>query len=280
MDIEHGFIKDDPSSGSKRPVIRSFKWRLFFVLWFASVGGMILVLPYVLAVLPAPALSKLPPLYVLVPLQVAQGAFFLGLFTLAGLFFANRIGLGAPILEAWLDGRDIHTKLKSMVLPSVVVGIVGTLVILGLELLVFQPAISHQNPASAAALSLWNNQPSAWKGLLASFFGGIDEEIELRLFALSFIAWLGRFIHRNADGNPTSIVLWFATVVAALLFGLGHLPLISTQVHLTPVIILRTVVLNGLLGIAFGYLYWTRGLESAMLSHFSADLLLHVVLAF
>jgi membrane protease YdiL (CAAX protease family) len=38
-------------------------------------------------------------------------------------------------------------------------------------------------------------------------------------------------------------------------------------------------VLNGLLGLAFGYLYWTRGLESAMLSHFSADLLLHVILA-
>jgi membrane protease YdiL (CAAX protease family) len=49
---------------------------------------------------------------------------------------------------------------------------------------------------------------------------------------------------------------------------------------LTPIIVLRTLVLNGLLGIAFGHLYRTRGLESAMISHFSADLLLHVVLAF
>jgi membrane protease YdiL (CAAX protease family) len=39
----------------------------------------------------------------------------------------------------------------------------------------------------------------------------------------------------------------------------------------------RAVVLNGLAGIAFGYLYWTRGLESAMLSHFSADIILHVI---
>jgi membrane protease YdiL (CAAX protease family) len=36
--------------------------------------------------------------------------------------------------------------------------------------------------------------------------------------------------------------------------------------------------LNGLAGLAFGYLYWTRGLESAMLAHFTADLVLHVLL--
>ena len=48
---------------------------------------------------------------------------------------------------------------------------------------------------------------------------------------------------------------------------------------LTTLIIIRAVVLNGLLGLAFGYLYWKRGLESAMVAHFSADLLLHVALA-
>jgi membrane protease YdiL (CAAX protease family) len=144
---------------------------------------------------------------------------------------------------------------------------------------VFEPAIRNQNPVSADAISLWN-EPAAWKGLLASFEGGITEEIELRLFAMSLFAWLGHFLRRNADGTPTSTVLWSANVIAAVLFGVGHLPLISAMAPLTTIIVLRTIVLNGLLGIAFGYLYWKRGLESAMLSHFSADLLLHVVLAF
>jgi membrane protease YdiL (CAAX protease family) len=70
-----------------------------------------------------------------------------------------------------------------------------------------------------------------------------------------------------------------ANIVAALLFGLAHLPTTSLLAPLTPVIVTRAVVLNGLLGLAFGFLYWTRGLESAMLSHFCADLLLHVILA-
>ena len=40
-----------------------------------------------------------------------------------------------------------------------------------------------------------------------------------------------------------------------------------------------TVTLNGLLGIAFGWLYQRYGLEAAMVSHFSADIVLHVLAA-
>jgi len=272
-------MKDDQPTGASTPTTRAMNWRLFFLLWSASVIGIILVLPYGLAMIPANLSSKLPPLHVLVPLQVAQGAIFLGLLTLAGLFFANRIGLSAPILESWIAGQGIRTRLNSILVPSVLIGVLGTLLILALELAVFQPAIRHQNPTSASALSLWIQPPAAWKGLLASFYGAIDEEILLRLFALSLFAWLGRFVQRKPAGRPSVSVLWVANIIAAVLFGLGHLPITSALVPLTPLIVVRAVVLNGLLGIGFGYLYFTRGLESAMLSHFSADLLLHVVLA-
>jgi membrane protease YdiL (CAAX protease family) len=254
------------------------RWRLFFILWTASIVGLLLLLPYALAMIPAKVSSKLPSLSVLIPLQMGQGAVFLGLLTLGGLFFSNRTRPAAPILTAWLDGENAWIRLKRILFPSVLVGTTGTLVILALEFLVFQPTIRHQSPAAAAALSL-GNQPAAWKGLLASFFGGIDEEIELRLFALSLLVWLGRFIWRTPGGRPTATGFWIANVLAALLFGLGHLPATSLLAPLTPVIVVRAIVLNGLLGLAFGYLYWTRGLEAAMLSHFTADLLLHVILA-
>jgi hypothetical protein len=57
------------------------------------------------------------------------------------------------------------------------------------------------------------------------------------------------------------------------------LPATAALAPLTPLVVLRAVVLNGLVGVAAGYLYFKHGLESAMLSHFSADLVLHVLFA-
>ena len=97
---------------------------------------------------------------------------------------------------------------------------------------------------------------------------------------MSVLAWLGKFISHTPEGRPTIVILWVANVLAAVLFGLGHLPATAVLLPLTPLVITCAVVLNnGLLGVAFGYLYMTRGLESAMVSHFSADIVLHVLLA-
>jgi membrane protease YdiL (CAAX protease family) len=117
--------------------------------------------------------------------------------------------------------------------------------------------------------------PALWKRLLACFYGGIDEEILLRLFLFSLLAWLIGFAWRLPDGKPTLGVLWVANIVAAVLFGLGHLPTTAALVTLTPLLVVRALLLNGLLGVAAGYLFWRYGLEAAMLAHFSADLVVH-----
>ena len=101
----------------------------------------------------------------------------------------------------------------------------------------------------------------------------------LRLFVMSLLVWLGRFLSKTPEGKPTSVVFWIANILAAVLFGLGHLPATALLIPLTPLVVTRAIVLNGLLGVVFGWLYWKRGLESAMLSHFSADIVLHVLLA-
>ena len=44
-----------------------------------------------------------------------------------------------------------------------------------------------------------------------------------------------------------------------------------------PTVVVRTIALNAIAGIAFGWLFWKHGLEMAMLAHFSADIVLHVV---
>jgi membrane protease YdiL (CAAX protease family) len=66
-------------------------------------------------------------------------------------------------------------------------------------------------------------------------------------------------------------------IAVSVIFGLGHLPATVQITPLTSVVIIRAIVLNGIGGIIFGWLYWKKGLESAILAHFSADIVLYVV---
>lgn len=260
---------------------KPFSWKTFFILWGAVVFGVIAIIPYTLE-LQSGILQDLDlpiPLPLLITIQIVQNSVLFGVVIALGLFFANRIGLGLPILEARLRGETVADKVRAILPVSIIVGVVASLLILGLELAFFQPALVRELGDSADALNLQTGQPAAWKGFLASFYGGIVEEVLLRLFIMSLFAWIGSFINKSSDGKPTSAVIWIANILAAVLFGLGHLPATATLLPLTPLVITRAIVLNGLAGIGFGWLYWKRGLESAMIAHFSADIVLHVLLA-
>jgi len=256
-------------------------WKIFFILLAAFAFGLVAITPYSLALQQRTLADlKLPiPLAILIPIQITSQTFLFGIFIALGLFFASHIGLGLPILEAKLSGKNIADKVKAILPISIILGVISSLLITGLEATVFQPALAQQLGNKANILALQTSQPAAWKGLLASFYGGINEEILLRLIVMSFLAWVGKFISKTTDDKPTNTVFWIANILAAVLFGLGHLPATAMLVPLAPLIIVRAIVLNGFVGIVCGWLYQTHGLESAMLAHFSADIVLHVLLA-
>ncbi len=188
-----------------------------------------------------------------------------------GLHLARKVGLGLPILEGWLEGREVKSYLKSILGISIGLGILAGILIIGLDYL-FSFAGVTINVAQSSI------NPPAWQGFLASFYGGINEEILLRLFIMTLIVWMSFKIKKTEEGKPTSTGIWLAIIIAAVIFGIGHLPTVMAITTLTPLVIVRTIILNGVGGIIFGWLYWKKGLESAMISHFSADIVLHVIL--
>ena len=256
-------------------------WRVFLILWIAAILSSIAVLPYALD-LQGSALEALDlpiPLPALIALQIAQSAILFAIIIFAGMFFASRVGLGTPILDSLTRGESASDKVRAILPLSIVLGVIASLLIIGLDVLIFQPALLKELGDSADALNLQNAQPAAWKGFLASFYGGITEEILLRLFVMSLFVWLGRFVNKTQEGKPTSVVFGAANLLAAILFGLGHLPATAMLIPLTPLVITRAILLNGIGGVIFGWLYWKRGLESAMVAHFSTDIVLHVLLS-
>jgi hypothetical protein len=235
--------------------------------------GVVGILPYILTLLerlPPSVADPLPSLWVLLPLQLAQSLVLIGLATALGLWLGPKVGLGAPEIYALVRGdREARSRIRTMLLPSALLGgLVGVAIVL-LDHWGFAPRVA----ASGSSLSTLH--PPAWQGLLASVYGGVVEELLLRLGLMTLLVWVGVRLTRSEDVRP--VVAWAAIVTAALLFGLGHLPTTATLLPLTPLVITRALLLNGIGGLVFGWLYWKRGLVAAMLAHFSADIVLHVI---
>ncbi|WP_414469701.1 CPBP family glutamic-type intramembrane protease [Methanobacterium sp. ACI-7] len=248
-------------------------WKLFIILLIASIFGTIAVFPYTLT-LEASILQNLPvPLYVLLAGQIIQNTILLGFAIFIGLLLAKKVGLGLPVLEGWLEGKEVKSYLKSILLISIGLGVLAGFLIIGLDYF-FSFAGVTINITQASI------NPPAWQGFLASFYGGINEEILLRLFLMTLLVWISFKIKKTGEGKPTNTGVWLAIILAAVIFGVGHLPAVMTITSLTPLVVIRTIVLNAAGGIIFGWLYWRKGLESAMISHFSADIVLHVILPF
>lgn len=256
-------------------------WKVFLILWIASVLSALLILPYAMELQSSAIdVSNIGiPLPALIAIQTVQSAIVFAIIIFLGLLLAKRVGLETSILESWTRGESIANQVRAILPLSIILGVIATLLMLGFEFLYFQPAMINELGDTAAALNLQTGQPAAWKGFLASFYGGIAEEVQLRLFVMTLLVWLGSFLSKTAEGKPTNIIFWMANIVAALLFGLGHLPTVAMLLPLTPLVLARTIVLNGIGGIVFGWLYWKRGLESAIIAHFAADIVLHVLLA-
>ncbi len=227
------------------------------------------VVPYMMQLMPQAFENLRIPLPAVVALQGIQALVLLGLLSLLGLRMGHRVGLGSPLLQGWLGSPDAPSLRSLKPLHAIVVGVVAAVVVLGASLMLdpLLPKPLHAMADPGAGRSVAN-------GLLASFYGGIAEELQLRLFLMTLLVWgFGMFGRRQ----PRPTAYWIAIVVAALLFGVGHLPAAAKLWGLSDFVVFRTIALNAIAGIAFGWLYWKRGIEMAMLGHFSADIVLHVL---
>jgi hypothetical protein len=255
------------------------------VLWVLALCGVFLVLPYVATIknkaLGVAAARAHLEMRELLAISVAQTAVLLAIAVVVGQWAAWKLGLGTPLIAALLTCRPAQEKTLSTLLIAFALGIVTALALMLLDRWVFAPIPSVaeliHNAESGSA------KPSAWQGFLASFYGAFDEEILMRFGVLSLLALAFRALARMRGANrelalPTS-AFWAANIVAAVLFGLGHLPATAALAPLSAALVLRAVVLNGTSGLVFGELYRRYGLEWAMTSHFGVDIVAHVALA-
>lgn len=166
-----------------------------------------------------------------------------------GYILAEKLGLWKPI-------RFEKRGLAVTLILSVIAGIVFSL-----DPWTFGNLIDGIKESNAAGMT-----PN---GIIASIlYGGIIEEILMRLFVMSLIAFLiTKIFYKNCEEIPAKVFV-IANVAAALLFAAGHLPAtIVTFGELSPMLLFRCFLFNGGFGMLFGWIYRKRGLHYAMLSH-------------
>jgi len=262
-------IVSDTNPSTKED-LQKFFWKEYLILAVAGLFGYLIALPTTWSFIKETADKAGIPFQLLVGEQIIQSTIWILLAVGIGLLVSRKTGLGAPILEAYLNGKSVRTELRSRILPSVSLGVLGASAAKILDVWFFIPRM----PGFSSVIS----ETSGWKGFLASFYGGITEEILSRLLFLTLLAWVLSWFSHTKDEQPTKTAMWIAILGSAVIFGLGHLPATLMTNPFSLMILARAILLNGILAAIFGYLYWKRGLEYSIMAHFSADLMVHVIL--
>lgn len=201
------------------------------------------------------------------PVPLIIGAIVFGVLIALGLGAAAPFGRGAPILENASSKALVPSPGRRLGI-ALLIGIV-----MGGILLVLLSLLASKEPLLKARLAARVNEP-AWMPLALAVEASILEEIIFRLFLMSGFIWLATWISRAKRRDQVSPALvWTAIALSALAFGLGHLPSWKEAVHPTLFVVASVVALNGVAGVVLGRIYWTWGIEAAILCHFAGDMM-------
>jgi hypothetical protein len=155
------------------------------------------------------------------------------------------------------------TMERNPLLATAAVAVVAGLGIILPDLLFF----AKFSPVIAQSYAV---KPTVSYLVAAALYGGVIEEVMLRLFFMSLITFILFKLFGKKSEKPSTTIVVSANVVAALLFAASHLPATAATMGLTPMIVFRCFLLNGTFGLLFGRLYRKHGLRYAMLGHAGA----------
>lgn len=240
------------------------KLKLIALLFFLGMLGVFSILTMEIPLPPeaeAKLLEKLSQEQIKMLLLLNPVFMLLAMVLIGGILY-DKTGFQAPILESLVRKDGLTNQWKSVLTSGMAGGIAAGLIIVGLSAFTY-PSLPEEFIALGEKI-----KPS----LAARFlYGGILEEILMRFGLMTLFVWImSKLLKRLSPG-----IYWSGIMLTALLFAVGHFPIAFQAVPSpSPALLGYILAGNTVGGVVFGWLYWKKGLESAMVAHIFA----HVVM--
>lgn len=241
------------------------------ILGFTLFGiGLIGILSLLTVNIPLPPeiekelLKKLTPQQIKLVLLINPSILLLIMVTVGTILY-DKLNFRVPIIEQ-LIGKNTGNIDLGGILKFGMIGGIASGVLLGAVSLLFLPLLPPEFIEAGEKLKLT---------LAGRFlYGGFTEEIMMRFGFMTVVVWV--FYKLVKELKPS--VYWGGIIVAAIMFGLGHLPLAFQLVENPPIELITYILVgNSIGGIIFGWLYWKKGLESAIVAHVFTHVILVMV---
>ena len=156
--------------------------------------------------------------------------------------------------------KDEHSLTFKPLTASIAVAVAGGLAMILSDIMFF-------GKYSDAIMNSYATKPTIPYLIATVTYGAVIEEVILRLFVMSLVAFILHMLFERKEEKTSVGVLIIANVISSILFAAGHLPATAESIGLTPIIVLRCFILNGGIGLLFGRLYRKYGLRYSMIAH-------------
>lgn len=167
------------------------------------------------------------------------------------------LGLGPPLNLVTLS-REQRAGAGWLALQSVALGVAAALLIAAIDHFFFDGATARGTPAL-------HEHPAPAARVLVTFVGGLGEELYFRVFiatAVASVVWLALGWLVGERAGTVTAAQWAGTITAMIYVGLWH-----TWMVADPSSDARVMAINSVGNLLYGWTYWRRGLEYAVLTH-------------
>ncbi len=244
-------------------------------LWMALTGlgavGLVLSLPALMQLM-QPLIAKAN----LSQSAAAAATVFNGLVQIAivvgaGTWAAGRANLSAPVIESWVFDvpEPAGPRFVSQIPRSMLTGVIAAISAIALNVL-FSPVLPEAFRTTAVSLHGASRLRAFLTAVSTLFYGGLVEELLMRWGVLSLLL----VVALKLFSRGKALVL--ANLTTSFFFGVGHLPA-GLQLGASGLTLVYLVLGNMTPGLLFGWLFYRRGLEQAMVAHACADFFLHAL---